>query len=117
MTPKRGEIYLVGFDPAQGAEIKKTRPALVVQNNVGNRYGNTVIVAAISSHKEERRLYPVDVQITRPEGGLQVDSVILLDQIRAVDKSRLLKKLGKCSPSTMTRVDRALLISLGIIKL
>src|SRR3989344_3631625 len=94
IIPKRGEFYLVAFDPAIGAEIKKTRPALILQNDIGNRYASTTMVAAITSRKDSEP-YPVNVVVDKPEGGLEVNSMILLDQVRTIDKSRLWKKLGK----------------------
>src|SRR5512134_1149164 len=86
--PKRGEVYLVSFDPTVGAEIKKTRPALVIQNDIGNRYSPITIVAAITS-KFDEELYPTEVLVTPPEGGLRDPSVVSLNQIRSVDKQRL----------------------------
>jgi mRNA interferase MazF len=114
--PKRGEIYLVSFDPALGAEIQKTRPALVLQNNIANRHSPLTIVAAITSKFSEEP-YPVDVLIETPEGGLAMNSVVMLDQVRTMDKERLVKRLGQVSPETMSRVDRALMISLGLVKI
>ena len=115
--PRRGEIFLVAFDPTVGREIKKTRPALVIQNDVGNRYGDLTIVAAITS-KISAVLYPVEV-IVQPSraNGLQVLSAILLDQVRTIDKQRLLKRLGFVDPSTMHKVDEAIQISFGLIEL
>jgi mRNA interferase MazF len=112
--PKRGEVYLVNFDPTIGAEIKKTRPALIVQNDIANRYSPITIVAAITSQFEEP-LYPTEVFLATGEGGMKVDSVVLLNQIRSVDKRRLLKRLGSLRPPTLRRVDRALGISLGLL--
>ena len=80
--PQRGEIYLVNFDPTIGAEIKKTRPALILQNDVSNQYSPITIVAAITSQFTEP-LYPTEVLIKAPEGGLQIDFVALLNQIRS----------------------------------
>ena len=111
--PRRGEVFLASFDPTIGAEIQKTRPALVIQNDVGNRYSPLTIVAAITSHHHSP-LYPHQVLIEAPEGGLQVDSVILLNQIRSVDKQRLVRRLGVLTAETLARVDRALQISLGL---
>jgi mRNA interferase MazF len=112
--PRRGEVYLVSFDPTIGAEIQKTRPALIIQNDVGNRYSPLTIVAAITSH-HGGELYPQEVLVEAPEGGLQVDSAILLNQIRSVDKRRIVKRLGVLSAATLIKVDRALQISLGLI--
>ncbi len=113
--PKRGEVYLVNFDPSVGAEIKKTRPALIIQNDIANRYSPVTIVAAITS-KFEEPLYPTEVLVRAGEGGLTVDSAVLLNQIRTIDKRRLIKRLGTLKPETMEKVDRALKISLGLVK-
>jgi mRNA interferase MazF len=111
--PRRGEVYLVRLDPTIGAEIKKTRPALVIQNDIGNREAATTIVAVITS-KFGPDLYPVEVLIQAPEGGLETDSVVRLDQIRSVDKARLVTRLGRLKPITMRSVDMAIRISLGL---
>ena len=113
--PRRGEIYLVNFDPTVGSEIRKTRPALVLQNNIANRHSPITIVAAISS-KSDDALYPTEVLIASPEGGLRVDSVGLLNQIRSIDRQRLTKRLGTVRPATMERIERAMQISLGLLK-
>ncbi len=114
--PKRGEIYLTDFDPTLGAEIQKTRPALILQNDVANRHSPITIVAAISSRFEDP-LYPTEVLVRAPEGGLPLNSVVLLNQIRAVDKRRIKKRLGTLKSGTMVRVDRALQIRLGLVNL
>jgi mRNA interferase MazF len=115
--PRRGEIYLVAFDPTVGREIKKTRPALIIQNDVGNRYGDLTIVAAITS-KISPVLYPVEV-IVQPSqaNGLQAPVAVLLDQVRTVDKQRLIKLLGAVDPSVLRKVDEAIQISLGLIEI
>ena len=112
-NPKRGAVYLVNFDPTLGVEIRKTRPALVLQNDTANRHSPITIVAAITSHFGDR-LYPTEVLVEAPEGGLSTDSVILLNQIRSIDRRRLAKRLGSANPETMTRVDQALRVSLGL---
>ena len=112
ITPRRGEVYLVSFDPTIGSEIKKTRPAVIIQNNIGNQYGSTVIVAAITSGK--KTLYPVQVLIKPPQAGLKRGSIINLAQIRTIDKRRLGRRLGKLKSEVMKEVDRALLISLAL---
>jgi mRNA interferase MazF len=112
--PRRGEVYYVEFDPAFGAEIRKTRPALILQNDVGNRQSLSTIVAAISSRR--KGYIPTEVPLRAPEGGLRLDSVVRLDQIRTVDKRRLRGRLGALDPSTMARVDRALRVSLGLVE-
>lgn len=114
--PKRGEIYLVSFDPSVGAEIQKTRPALVLQNDVANEFSPITIVAAITSQFDDS-LYPTEVLIQSPEGGLMVNSVVLLNQIRSIDKQRLIKRFGNLTDETMIRIDQAIQISLGLIEI
>jgi mRNA interferase MazF len=108
---RRGEVYLVG------RESKKTRPALVIQNDVGNRHSPLTIVAAITS-KVSPVVYPVEV-IIHPSAanGLESVSAIRLDQIRTIDKQRLIKRLGAVEHSIMQKVDEAIRISLGLLKL
>ncbi len=114
--PKRGSVYLVRFDPTEGSEIKKTHPAMIIQNDIGNRFSNVTIVAAITS-RFQLPVHRTNVLIQAPEAGLTVDSVVRLDQIRSVDKGRLLKRLGVARPTTLTKVDRAIKISLGLTDL
>ncbi|KYC35751.1 PemK family transcriptional regulator [Scytonema hofmannii PCC 7110] len=116
MQPKRGEVYLVNFDPTVGAEIQKTRPALVLQNDVSNEYSSITIVAAITSQFDET-LYPTEVLIEPPEGGITVNSVVLLNQIRSIDKQRLIRKLGELTEATIEEVNQAIKISLGLVEL
>ncbi len=111
--PRRGDIYLVEFDPARGHEIKKTRPALIIQNNIGNQYSPITIVAAISSRFDVPP-HPTDVVIEMIESGLPQRSAIVLNQIRSVDRERLLKRVGRLQAPAMQRVDQALKISLGL---
>ena len=111
---RRGEIYLVSCDPRHGAETQKTRPALVVQNDIANRYSPITSVAAITSTINTRPR-PTKVLVKAAEGGLSGDSMVLLNQIRSVDKRRLLKRLGKLRPVTLEDVNRALLISFGLV--
>jgi mRNA interferase MazF len=112
--PRRGEIYLVSFDPVIGAEIRKTRPALILQNDIANRHSPLTIVSAITSQFDEP-LYPTEVLLRAGEGGTARDSVILLNQIRSVDKRRLVRRLGRIGPESMQRVHRSLQISLGLV--
>ena len=114
--PKRGSVYLVRFDPTEGSEIAKTRPALIIQNDIGNRASNVTIVAAITS-KFHLPLHHTNVLVKAPEGGLDVDSVVRLDQIRSVDKRRLSRRLGALRPATMRQVHHAIVLSLGLIDL
>lgn len=114
LIPNRGEVYLVSFDPALGAEIQKTRPALILQNDVGNQHSPLTIVAAVTSNVLRRG--PTGVFVHAPEGGLTVDSVILLNHIRTIDKRRLSKRLGTLRSETMKQVDQAIMISLALIQ-
>ena len=116
-TPRRGEIYVVNFEPTVGAEIKKIRPAVIIQNDIANRWSPITIVAAITSKFDDGRKYPTQVAVQAPEGGLRVDSVILLNQIRPVDTRRLVRRLGVLRTGTVRQVDRALLLSLGLVEL
>ena len=107
--PRRGEIWLVNFNPAKGSEQKGIRPALIIQNDVGNEVSPVTIVAAISS---AIKAYPVNVEIKPSESGLERDSVVKLNQIRTVDKKRLIRKLGEVSSSKMKAVNSSLMLSL-----
>src|SRR3989344_9665857 len=113
---RRGEVWLVNFDPTVGSEIKKTRPAVILQNDVGNRFSSVTIVAAITS-QFDTSLYPTEVLIWPPEGGLIEASVVLLNQIRTIDDRRIVKKIGVLKSMTIESVDRALKISLGLVDL
>ena len=112
--PKRGEIYLVEFDPARGHEIQKTRPALIIQNDIGNRYSPVTIVAAITS-KFAVPPYPTDVIVEEGQSGLSLRSAVVLNQIRSVGRQRLIRRLGRLDGAAMQRVDQALQVSLGLI--
>ena len=111
MEIKRGELYYADLSPVVGSEQGGIRPVLVVQNDTGNKYSPTVIAAAVTSKIHKARL-PTHIEL--PLGfGLQKDSVILLEQIRTIDKRRLMSRIGCLPPATMSRVNRAILISLG----
>src|SRR6266849_7014409 len=97
--PKRGEVWLVSFDPTIGAQFKKIRPALVLHNDIANRHSPITIVAAITS-QFDGTLYPTEVLVKPPEGGLTANSVVLLNQVRSIDKGRLIKRLGALKPAT-----------------
>jgi len=114
--PRRGEIWLVSFDPTLGAEIKKTRPALILQNDIANQASPITIVAAVTS-RFDSKLYPTEVMVRKQVSVLLVDSVVLLNQIRSVDRARLIRRLGRLRPETMANVDRALAVSVGLISL
>ena len=100
--PRRGEIYLTALDPTVGHEIKKTRPALVIQNDITNRYALTTIVAAITS-RVSTPPYPNEVVVSPGRTGLEAMSTIRLDQVRTVDRQRLIKRLGQVDTAAMRR--------------
>ena len=108
---RRGEVWMVDFTPGRGSEQEGIRPALVIQNDVGNVHAKTTIVAAITTTIKK---YPVTVVLNRKEGGLELTSMVNLAQILTLDKSRLKKKVGAISQERLAEVDAALLISLGI---
>jgi mRNA interferase MazF len=110
---RRGDIFTTDFEPARGSEQGKRRPAIVIQNDIGNQYSPTTIVAAITTGNTAR--YPTNVAIKTPEGGLKNNSVVLLNQILTVDKSRLGQYWGRVTAETMQKVDEAIKISFGII--
>ena len=112
---KRGELYYADLSPVIGSEQGGIRPVLVVQNDVGNKYSPTVIAAAVTSKINKARL-PTHIELSASVYGLSKDSVVLLEQIRTIDKKRLKDKIGLLSEQTMMRVDDALLISLGFGK-
>jgi mRNA interferase MazF len=115
--PRRGEIYLVAFDPAIGHEIQKTRPALVIQNDVSNQHSPITIVAAISSQFRDPP-HPREVAIAvGAKTGLHIPSAVILNQVRSIDRARLQKRLGALDAPTMRRVDEAIKISLGLVPL
>ncbi len=111
--PQRGELYWVNLDPVIGSEIAKTRPALIISNDIGNQYADRVIVAPISS-SSLRKIYPFEVLLSPGESGLSKESKILLDQIRTLDKSRLGQQIGVLSAERMEAVNRAIRISLAV---
>ncbi len=115
MTVKRGELYYADLSPVVGSEQGGVRPVLVVQNDVGNKYSPTVIAAAVTSKINKAKL-PTHIELPSSSFGLQKDSVILLEQIRTLDKRRLKERIGELSTATMTKVDKAILISLGFVK-
>jgi mRNA interferase MazF len=112
--PRRGEIYLVRFDPPVGHEIQKTRPALIIQNDVSNEYSSITMVAAITSQFGSPR-HPREVIIRPGKSGLSVASAVVLNQIRSIDRRWLVKLLGAADAAAMRQVDRAIQISLGLI--
>lgn len=113
MTVKRGEIYYADLSPVVGSEQGGIRPVLIVQNDVGNKFSPTVIAAAITSQKDKSRL-PTHIALSAENCGLSKDSVVLLEQIRTIDKRRLKERMGKLDISSMQNVDRALTVSFGL---
>lgn len=116
MIVKRGDIYYANLSPVVGSEQGGHRPVLVIQNDVGNKYSPTVIVAAITSQISKAKL-PTHVEISAKQFNLDKDSVILLEQLRTIDKRRLKDKITHLSEEIMTKVDEAVRISLGLIQL
>jgi mRNA interferase MazF len=113
MNIKRGDIYYADLSPVIGSEQGGLRPVLIVQNDVGNRYSPTVIAAAITSRMSKTKL-PTHIDITGIETGLARDSVILLEQIRTIDKKRLKEKMGHLDEATMISVNSAIQVSFGL---
>lgn len=109
----RGEIYRADLNPVTGSEQGGLRPVLIIQNDVGNQYSPTIIVAAITSKISKARL-PTHIEIPSGESGLPQDSVILTEQVRTIDKRRIDRKMGELPEDTMQKVDEALMLSLGI---
>lgn len=111
---KRGDIYYADLSPVIGSEQGGVRPVLIIQNDIGNRYSPTVIIAAITSQINKAKL-PTHIEIIATDYGLPKDSVILLEQIRTIDKRRLEEKIGHIDDEMMEKVNDALMISLGLI--
>ncbi|MGE4283099.1 MAG: type II toxin-antitoxin system PemK/MazF family toxin [Clostridia bacterium] len=116
MVVKRGDIYYADLSPVIGSEQGGIRPVLIVQNDVGNKYSPTVIAAAITSQINKAKL-PTHIEINAQEYGLSKDSVVLLEQIRTIDKKRLKEKIGRLDDDLMEKVNDALGISFGLMEL
>lgn len=110
---KRGDIFYADLSPVVGSEQGGMRPVLIVQNDTGNRHSPTVIAAAITSQTGKARL-PTHIELSARNYGLSRDSVILLEQIRTIDKSRLRERMGQLDNATMDRVDNAIAVSFGL---
>ena len=113
MNVKRGDIYYADLSPVVGSEQGGVRPVLIIQNDVGNRYSPTVIAAAITSRKDKADL-PTHIRVAAAASGLERDSIVLLEQVRTIDKQRLRTHMGALSPTDMRRVDAALSVSFGL---
>lgn len=110
---KRGDIYYADLGNSFGSEQSGTRPCLIIQNNVGNQFSGTVIIAAITSRMSKTKI-PTHVSLRESEGGLVKNSMVLLEQIRTIDKNRLREHMGRLSEKTMESINRALQISFGL---
>ena len=113
MTIRRGDIFYADLSPVIGSEQGGLRPVLIVQNDVGNKYSPTVIAAAITSKMGKAKL-PTHIDVSAPSVGLAKDSVILLEQIRTLDKQRLKEKMGQLDDATMQVVNSAIQVSFGL---
>ncbi|MFQ7564262.1 MAG: type II toxin-antitoxin system PemK/MazF family toxin [Clostridium perfringens] len=113
LNVKRGDIFYADLSPVVGSEQGGIRPVIIIQNDIGNRYSPTVIVAAITSQINKAKL-PTHVEISSEEYGLNRDSVVLLEQIRTLDKKRLKEKIGHMTEDDMKKVNKSLLISLNL---
>ncbi|MBD5112328.1 MAG: type II toxin-antitoxin system PemK/MazF family toxin [Ruminococcaceae bacterium] len=113
MLVKRGEIYYADLSPVVGSEQGGIRPVLIVQNDVGNKHSPTVIAAAITSKKEKSQL-PTHISVSASSCGLAKDSVVLLEQVRTLDKRRLKERMGELDSGSMQQVNDALSVSFGL---
>lgn len=113
MTVKRGEIYYADLSPVVGSEQGGVRPVLIVQNDIGNKHSPTVIAAAITSQRDKTKL-PTHIGINATSCGLSKDSIVLLEQIRTIDKKRLKERMGELDTPSMAQVNNALSISFGL---
>ena len=113
MIVKRGDIYHADLSPVVGSEQGGIRPVLVIQNDIGNKYSPTVIAAAITSQINKAKM-PTHIELAAKDYGLNKDSVILLEQIRTIDKRRLREKIGRIDDGLMASVNNALSISFGL---
>ncbi len=114
MNIKRGDVFFADLSPVVGSEQGGFRPVLIIQNNIGNRFSPTVIVAAITAQIQKAKL-PTHVEVEASEYGLERDSVVLLEQIRTIDKQRLTEKITHLNDELMQKVNDSLQISLGLI--
>lgn len=110
---KRGDIFYADLSPVVGSEQGGTRPVLIVQNDMGNKHSPTVIAAAITSQMNKARL-PTHIELIGPSVGLTKNSVVLLEQIRTIDKKRLREHMGRLDDTTMDQVDSAIAVSFGL---
>jgi mRNA interferase MazF len=115
-TIMRGDIFYANLNPVIGSEQGGVRPVLILQNNIGNKYSPTTIIAAITSKIKKAKL-PTHVELSAAEFNLEKDSVILLEQVRTIDKRRLKEKIAHLDDEIMSEIDQAIMISLGLVDL
>ena len=113
MSIKRGDIYYADLSPVVGSEQGGIRPVLIIQNDIGNKYSPTVIAAAITSQRDKTKL-PTHISVVSGECGLAKDSIVLLEQVRTIDKKRLKERMGSLDQVSMGMVDKALSVSFGL---
>ena len=113
MSVRRGEIYYADLSPVVGSEQGGVRPVLIVQNDVGNKFSPTVIAAAITSQRDKTNL-PTHIKVDADGCGLAKDSIVLLEQVRTIDKQRLKEKMGSLDMGAMNKIDKALSVSFGL---
>lgn len=111
---RRGDVISVDLDPVKGSETGGTRPCLVMQNDIGNTYSPVTIIAVITRQKEIKKKYPTDVWVKKGDGGLEKDSIIQCDQIRTIDKKRIIEKYGCFDTAIMEEIDKSIKISLDL---
>lgn len=116
LVVKRGDVFYADLSPVVGSEQGGVRPVLVLQNDIGNKYSPTIIVAAVTSQINKSKL-PTHLELRASEFGLTKDSVVLLEQLRTIDKKRLRERVCRLEPLLMQRIDQALRISLGLVEL
>ncbi|HAH77923.1 MAG TPA: PemK family transcriptional regulator [Ruminococcaceae bacterium] len=115
MIVRRGDIYYADLSPVVGSEQGGVRPVLIIQNDIGNRFSPTVIAAAITSQRSKANL-PTHILLNAGKTGLAKDSIVLLEQVRTLDKHRLRERMGRLDRESMSRVDQALSISFGLVE-
>jgi mRNA interferase MazF len=113
VTVKRGDIFYADLSPVVGSEQGGVRPVLIVQNDIGNRYSPTVIAAAITSQRDKTKL-PTHIELSPQTCGLSRDSIVLLEQIRTIDKRRLKERMGRLDNESMSKINQALQVSFGL---
>ncbi len=114
MLIKRGDLFWVNLDPARGSEQAGRRPVLVIQNDAGNEFAATTIISPLTT-KEFSKKYPTNVSIPKGVSGLKSDSIVLLHQIRTIDKLRLEKRIGQLPEAYIEKVNQAIKVSLGLL--